>query len=43
MDYTIKQGDNLTNIAKANNTTVTDLAKLNNIQNPNLIKAGAVL
>ncbi len=43
MDYTIKQGDNLTNIAKANNTTIADIAKLNNIQNPNLIKAGTTL
>lgn len=43
MDYTIKQGDNLTNIAKANNTDVATLAKLNNIQNPNLIQTGATL
>lgn len=43
MDYTIKQGDNLTRIAQANNTDVATLAKLNNIQNPNLIQTGATL
>lgn len=43
MDYTIKAGDNLTNIAKANKTDVATLAKLNNISNTNLIKTGATL
>lgn len=40
MDYTVQQGDTLSGIAKANNTTVADLTKLNNIQNPNLLKIG---
>lgn len=43
MDYTIKAGDNLTNIAKANKTDVATLAKLNNISNTNLIKTGSTL
>jgi murein DD-endopeptidase MepM/ murein hydrolase activator NlpD len=43
MDYTIRTGDNLTNIAKANNTDVATLTSLNNLSNPNLIKAGATL
>lgn len=42
--YTIKKGDNLTKIAKANNTTVQELLKANpNIKNPNLIYAGEKL
>lgn len=43
MKYTIKRGDTLSAIAKANNTTVEALADLNNIKNPNLIFAGATL
>ncbi len=43
-DYKIKKGDNLTKIAKANNTTVQELLKANpNIKNPNLIYAGETL
>ena len=38
--YTIKSGDTLSQIAAANNTTVAELAKLNNIANPNMIMAG---
>lgn len=41
--YKIREGDNLTNIAKANNTDVATLSKLNNIANPNLIQTGANL
>lgn len=41
--YTVKKGDNLTKIAKANNTTVAKLAELNNIKNVNLIQIGQVL
>ena len=41
--YTIKKGDNLTKIAKAYNTTVAELVRLNNIKNPNLIIAGKQL
>jgi len=43
MDYTIKQGDNLSTIAKANNTTVGALASLNKLSNPNKIIAGQTL
>lgn len=42
--YTIKKGDNLSAIARANNTTVAELMKLNpNITNPNLIYAGKTI
>lgn len=41
--YTIQKGDTLSKIAKQYNTTVQELAKLNNISNPNLIRAGASL
>lgn len=43
MDYVIKQGDNLSTIAKANNTTVGALASLNKLSNPNKIVAGQTL
>ena len=43
-NYTIKKGDNLTKIAKANGTTVQELLKANpQIKNPNLIYAGESL
>ena len=38
--YKIKQGDTLSEIAKANGMTVKELQKLNNIKNVNKIKAG---
>ena len=38
--YKVVAGDNLTKIAKAYNTTVAELVKLNNIANPNLIFVG---
>lgn len=41
--YTIQSRDNLTKIAKAHNTTVEKLAKLNNITDPNRITAGDTL
>jgi len=40
MSVTVRAGDTLSAIAKANNTTVAALAKANNIQNPNLIRVG---
>lgn len=41
--YTVKKGDTLSAIAKNHNTTVDNLAKLNNIKNVNLIYVGQVL
>lgn len=41
--YTIKKGDTLSKIAKANNTTVDAIAKANNIKNINRIRAGSSL
>jgi len=41
--YTVKSGDNLTKIAKANGTTVAKLTELNGIKNANLINVGQVL
>lgn len=41
--YTIQQGDTLSNIASKYGTTVQALQSANQIQNPNLIKAGANL
>lgn len=41
--YTVKKGDTLSKIAKANGTTVGVLARINNIENVNLIKVGQVL
>lgn len=41
--YQVKKGDNLSKIAKENNTTVEKLVKINNIKNPNLIYVGQSL
>ena len=41
--YTVKKGDTLTKIASAYNTTVANLVKLNDIDNPDLIHTGQVL
>lgn len=41
--YTVKPGDTLWKIAKANNTTWQQIAEDNNIENPNLIFAGQEL
>lgn len=38
--YQVKKGDNLSKIAKENNTTVEKLVKINTIKNPNLIYVG---
>lgn len=43
MKYIIKRGDTLSQIAKDNNTTVSELAKINNISNPNLIYSGTTI
>ncbi len=42
-EYVIKAGDTLREIAKACGLTVEELAKANNIENPNLIHKGAKL
>ena len=41
--HTVKRGDNLSTIAKDNNTTVDALIKLNNISNPRLIFPNQVI
>ena len=41
--YTVQPGDTLSEIAAANNTTVAELEKLNDIANPNMIMAGQPL
>ena len=41
--YTVRQGDTLWGIARRYNTTVSALASLNRIANPNLIYPGQVL
>ncbi len=41
--YTVQRNDNLTSIANRFGTTVSELVRLNNISNPNLIYPGQVL
>lgn len=41
--YTVVSGDTLSSIASRLNTTVSEISKLNNISNPNLIYPGQVL
>lgn len=43
VNYTVKSGDTLSEIALKYNTTVDNLVKLNNIKNKNLIYVGQVL
>ena len=43
MRYTIQSGDTLSEIAQRYNTTVNELVRLNNIQNPNMIYANETL
>jgi|SRR5215217_393330 len=42
-NYRIRERDTLSKIAARNNTTVDELARLNNIADPNKIRAGATL
>ena len=41
--YTIKRGDTLWGIAKRYRTTISRLAQINGIKNPNLIYAGRTI
>jgi hypothetical protein len=41
--HTVRAGDNLSSIAAANGTSVSALAQLNGIANPNMIRAGQTL
>ncbi len=41
--YVVKKGDTLSGIASKYGTTYQDLAKYNNITNPNLIRVGQVI
>lgn len=43
IEYTVKRGDNLTNISRAYGTTIEELVRINNIKNPNLIYDGETL
>ena len=43
MTYKVRPGDNLSGIAAANGTTVSALAQLNGLANPNQIRAGQTL
>ena len=38
--YVVKSGDTLSSIASKYNTTYQDIAKYNNIENPNIIYVG---
>ena len=42
-EHTVKKGDTLSSLAQKHNTSVEDLAKLNKIENPNLITVGQVI
>jgi len=42
-NYKIKKGDTLSGIARANNTTVAELQKINNISDPNKINENDIL
>ncbi len=43
ISYTVKAGDTLSKIAKKYNTTYQELARKNNIKNPNKIYVGQIL
>ena len=42
-EHTVKKGDTLSALAQSHNTTADELAKLNQIKNPDLIKVGQVI
>jgi peptidoglycan hydrolase-like protein with peptidoglycan-binding domain len=41
--YTVRRGDTLTSIARRHNTRVQTLARLNNLDSPDIIRTGQVL
>lgn len=41
--YVVKSGDNLSNIARKNNTTINSIIELNNLKKPYIIKVGQKL
>ncbi len=43
INYTVKSGDTLSQIATRYNTTIQEIATINNISNPNLIYPGQIL
>lgn len=43
LQYTVQSGDTLSKIAQSHKTTSQEILKINNIDNPNLIKIGQVL
>jgi len=43
LPYTVKAGESLDSIAKANHCTPEQLMAWNNIKNPNMVAAGQVL
>ena len=43
LQYTVQSGDTLSKIAQNHKTTSKEILKINNINNPNLIKIGQVL
>jgi len=41
--YTIKDGDSLSSIAKNNNTTISELKSINNLKNKTILKVGKII
>ena len=42
-DYSVKQGDTLSSIARNNNTSLLKLLEINNLENPDIINIGTKL
>ena len=41
--YVVKQGNTLTQISRDYNVSISNIVRINNIRNPNLIFAGEIL